>query len=151
MLRCDDVDGAASLVERDIFIKRRGVLDATGSWFSGYNVAFTRQRSPVRIWAGPFFWCLMKTITDEKLAKYFAITREALAMAKAHIDASRKEHAHDAIDMVERYVSDAEHFKTQGDFVNAFAALNYAHGWLDCGARTGLFLVKNSRLFTVDD
>ena len=35
--------------------------------------------------------------------------------------------------------------------VNAFAALNYAHGWLDSGARIGLFDVKDSRLFTVDD
>jgi hypothetical protein len=35
--------------------------------------------------------------------------------------------------------------------VNAFAALNYAHGWLDAGARLGLFDVDHdSTLFTVD-
>ena len=90
-------------------------------------------------------------ITPEKLAKYFAITREALALAEQHVNQTRLEHASDALDMVRRYVSDAEHFRSDDDIVNAFAALNYAHGWLDCGARTGLFTVKDSRLFTVDD
>ncbi len=83
--------------------------------------------------------------------KYFSITREALAMAKQHVNEERQIDADDALDMVERYVSDAEYFQASGDVVNAFAALNYAHGWLDCGARTGLFNVKDSRLFTVDD
>jgi hypothetical protein len=92
----------------------------------------------------------MDTITDEKLDKYFAITREALAAAQAAIVPERNAHALEALDMVERYVLDAEHFRSQGDKVNAFAALNYAHGWLDCGARTGLFDVHDSRLFTVD-
>lgn len=93
----------------------------------------------------------MNIITDEKLQNYFAVTREALALAKMHVVEDRASHAEDAIDMIERYVADAAHFESQGDLVNAFAALNYAHGWLDCGARTGLFAVKNSRLFTVDD
>jgi len=94
---------------------------------------------------------MTSTIAPEKLMKYFAITREALALAKANVNDERQIHADDALDMVERYVSDAEYFQASGDVVNAFAALNYAHGWLDCGARTGLFNVKNSRLFTVDD
>ncbi len=93
----------------------------------------------------------MNTITDEKLDKYFEITKEALAMAKDNINEEFEERSADAIDMVERYVSDAEHFRKKDDYVNAFAALNYAHGWLDCGARNNLFLVKDSRLFTVDD
>jgi hypothetical protein len=90
-------------------------------------------------------------ITEEKLKKYFAITEEALTMATANINPERHAAALEALDMVERYVSDARHFESNGDRVNAFAALNYAHGWLDCGARTGLFDVKDSRLFTVDD
>ena len=58
----------------------------------------------------------------------------------------------DTIDMVERYVSDAKFFKIKkNDFVNAFAALSYAHGWLDAGARLGIFEVYDSRLFTVDE
>ena len=36
------------------------------------------------------------------------------------------------------------------DFLNSFAALNYAHGWLDCGASLGVFDVHDSTLFTVD-
>jgi len=91
------------------------------------------------------------TISEEKLSKYFAITEEALAMAKGAIVPDRHNQALEALDMVERYVSDAHHFKEKGEWVLAFAALNYAHGWLDCGARTGLFDVHDSRLFTVDD
>jgi uncharacterized protein len=90
------------------------------------------------------------TISEEKLQHYFSITQEALAAAKAAINVEQKEKALDVIDMVERYVSDAHHFKGKGDWVNAFAALSYAHGWLDAGARTGLFDVHDSRLFTVD-
>jgi len=44
---------------------------------------------------------------------------------------------------------DAKYFEDKGDIVSAFAALNYAHGWLDAGARIGVFIVKDSRLFTV--
>ena len=40
--------------------------------------------------------------------------------------------------------------KKKGNIVNAFAALNYAHGWLDAGARLGIFDVHDSKLFTVD-
>ena len=90
------------------------------------------------------------TITEEKLNKYFSITEEALALAKGAINPDRHNHALEALDMVERYVSDAHHFRKNGDWVLAFAALNYAHGWLDAGARTGLFDVHDSRLFTVD-
>ena len=59
--------------------------------------------------------------------------------------------AKDFLDMAKRYFSDAKHFKDKGDIVTAFAALNYAHGWLDAGARIGLFDVDHdNELFTVD-
>jgi hypothetical protein len=93
---------------------------------------------------------MQNIVSEERLAKYFAITEEALAMAKGAINPSRHAHALEALDMVERYVADAHHFHEKGDWVLAFAALNYAHGWLDAGARTGLFDVHDSRLFTVD-
>ena len=94
----------------------------------------------------------MKEITDEKLDKYFSITDRALIKAKNAdenliLDGARK----DFLDMIERYVSDAKHFRNNGDYVNAFAAVSYAHGWLDAGARIGLWDVKDSELFTVDD
>ena len=95
---------------------------------------------------------IMKEVTESKLEKYFAITKEALAMAKESGNRlGMQEEREDFLDMIERYVRDAEHFQEKGDFINAFAALNYAHGWLDAGARIGLFDVHDSRLFTVDD
>lgn len=91
-------------------------------------------------------------ITEEKLKKYFSITGEALEMVRSHeMDIDRIEKANDFLDMASRYFSDAKHFYDKGDWVLAYGALNYAHGWLDAGARIGLFKVKDSRLFTVDD
>ena len=95
----------------------------------------------------------MKEISEKKLNKYFNITEKALKIAK--ISAPKKTHLHtaaiDFLDMAERYFKDAKHFEKKGDYITAFAALNYAHGWLDAGARIGLFDVDhNSKLFTVD-
>lgn len=91
-------------------------------------------------------------ITEEKLKKYFSITGEALEMVRTHeMDIDRMDNANDFLDMASRYYSDAKHFTEKGDWVLAYGALNYAHGWLDAGARIGLFKVKDSRLFTVDD
>lgn len=95
----------------------------------------------------------MDKITKEKLNKYFEVSKAALKKAKEspeNLDISDATRA-DFIDMIERYISDAEHFQNKKDFINAFAALNYIHGWLDAGARIGLFDVKDSKLFTVDD
>lgn len=91
-------------------------------------------------------------ITPEKLEQYFAITKEALDKAKNAFDDSRSEQAADFFDMASRYYQDARYFlNDKKDAVLAFAALNYAHGWLDAGARIGLFKVIDSRLFTVDN
>jgi len=92
------------------------------------------------------------TITLKKLEQYFSITKEALDKVKNALDEKRLKEANDFLDMAQRYYDDAHYFwKTKHDFVLAFAALNYAHGWLDSGARIKLFKVKDSRLFTVDD
>tara|TARA_Y100000310_G_C20530126_1_gene737995 strand:+ start:221 stop:493 length:273 start_codon:yes stop_codon:yes gene_type:complete len=90
----------------------------------------------------------MDKITKEKLERYFSVTQEAFSMAKENI--GNEKYAADFLDMISRYISDAKHFYEKGDFVNAFAALNYAHGWLDAGARAEIFDVHDSRLFTVD-
>jgi hypothetical protein len=93
-----------------------------------------------------------REVTDEKLKKYFEVTGKAIEMVKTHeMDIERIDNANDFLDMAQRYYNDAGHFKSNGDYVTAFAALNYAHGWLDAGARIGLFKVKDSTLFTVDD
>ena len=93
-------------------------------------------------------------ITDEKLAHYFDVTGRALKKVKLNdqADINIKEAAQDFFDMASRYYTDADYFAKKGDIVNAFAALSYAHGWLDAGARIGLFDVDNDNvLFTVDD
>jgi len=90
----------------------------------------------------------MDTITRDKVEKYFAISEEAYELAKSNV--ADKEKGEDFLDMISRYISDAKHFYEKGNLVNAFAALNYAHGWLDAGARSGIFDVHDSRLFTVD-
>lgn len=95
----------------------------------------------------------INTITEQKLEKYFDVTGRALKKVKivksGEIDFEKA--AKDFLDMAQRYFDDAKHFKEKGDIVTAFAALNYAHGWLDAGARIGLFDVDHdSELFTVD-
>lgn len=93
----------------------------------------------------------MQEVTIEKVKRYFEVTEKALAAAKKSKDRLGMPEARaDFLDMIERYVSDAHHFESKKDLVNAFAALNYAHGWLDAGARIGLFDVHDSKLFTVD-
>ena len=95
----------------------------------------------------------MKEVTEEKLDKYFDVTGRALKKVKIapEIKFDWKEKAEDFLDMAQRYFSDAYHFKEKGEWVTAFAALNYAHGWLDAGARLGLFDVDHdNELFTVD-
>ena len=95
----------------------------------------------------------MDRITKEKLDKYFDVTKRALDKVKISEEKKIdwKEKAEDFLDMARRYFEDANHFREKGDVVTAFAALNYAHGWLDAGARLGLFDVgKDSELFTVD-
>ncbi len=88
-------------------------------------------------------------ITKEKLEKYFSITKTALKEAVENIIKGKEKQAKEIIEMVSNYLSDAGHFEKKKDFVNAFAALNYAHGWLDSGVRLDVFDVKNDRLFTI--
>jgi hypothetical protein len=88
-------------------------------------------------------------ITSEKIEKYFQITEKALKEAKKNIIKGKEVHAKEIIEMVENYLADAKHFKKKEDYVNCFAALNYAHGWLDSGVRLDVFDVKDDKLFTV--
>jgi len=88
-------------------------------------------------------------ITKQKLEKYFGLTSTALEKAKENIVKGKEKEANEIIEMVSNYVSDSEYFQDNGDFVNAFAALSYAHGWLDSGVRLEIFDVENNLLFTV--
>lgn len=94
----------------------------------------------------------MKDLSDEKIAKYLDITARALGKVKvappepSHL----RDVAADFLKMATSYHADAKHFAAKGDYVNAFACVNYAHGWLDAGARLGLWDVGGDDvLFTL--
>jgi len=91
----------------------------------------------------------MKSVTKEKLKKYFDLTSRALEKVKGSVIKGKEKEAKEIIDMVSNYLSDAKHFEGKGEFVDAFAALNYAHGWLDSGVRLKIFDVDDDKLFTV--
>lgn len=91
-------------------------------------------------------------VTSEKIDRYLDITSRAIAKLKiAPPERSfGRKMADDFLNMAESYYKDAQHFREEGDLVTAFAAVNYAHGWLDCGARIGLFDVDgDDKLFTL--
>jgi len=93
----------------------------------------------------------MDTIKEAKLKQYFKITEEALKKAKATQENLDLDNAREHfLDMIERYLSDAKHFHKKKKVVDAFAAVNYAHGWLDAGATIGLWDVDDNKLFTRD-
>jgi|TARA_Y100000310_G_scaffold335338_2_gene417124 hypothetical protein len=93
----------------------------------------------------------MDNVSETRLKRYFKVTQEALEKAKKtpenlDITGARARF----LDMVERYLSDAKHFNENRKKVDAFAAINYAHGWLDAGAVIGLWDVDDNALFTRD-
>ena len=92
------------------------------------------------------------TITEAKIDRYLDITRRALEKLNV-VTPERsfsKRLADDFLNMATSYYNDAKHFRENGDFVTAFAAVNYAHGWIDCGARIGLWDVgQDDQLFTL--
>ena len=93
----------------------------------------------------------MDKIPEEKLKKYFDMSKDALAIARrAECKKGLEKERVAFLDTITRYIDDAEHFNKKNDKVNAFAALNYAHGFLDAGARLGMFDVHDSKLFAVD-
>ncbi len=92
------------------------------------------------------------SIDDQLLGRYIDTTSKALDRLRvaAPERSFAKVLADDFLRMAESYYRDALHFRDTGDKVNAFASVNYAHGWLDCGARLGLFDVDgDDQLFTL--
>ncbi len=88
-------------------------------------------------------------ITKEKIKKYRGLTSRAVKIAEGSIVKGKEKQAQKILKMVSDYLSDSEYFEKNKDFVNAFAALSYAHGWLDSGVRLGIFDVKDRSLFTI--
>lgn len=92
---------------------------------------------------------MQNKITEEKINKYLDLTNKALEISKKSIIKGKEKEAKEIIQMVSNYLSDAEYFEEKKDFVNAFAAINYAHGWLDTGVRLDIFKTKDNKLFTI--
>ena len=91
-------------------------------------------------------------ISEERVERYIQLTSDALDKAKiaAPEKSFNRKLANDFMRMARAYFEDAKDFAAKGDLVNAFACINYAHGWLDSGARLGLFDVGgDDRLFTL--
>ncbi len=91
-------------------------------------------------------------ITVEKITDYLDKTKRGLA--KVRVSAPNQSHAQkiaeDFLNMATSYYSDAKHFFEKGEYVDAFACVNYAHGWLDAAVRFGLFDVGlDDSLFTL--
>lgn len=80
-------------------------------------------------------------LTSERIEKYLDITKKALE--KLTLSPPEKSHlrrvAEDFLTMATSYYKDAKFFYEKGELANAFACVNYAHGWLDAGVRIGIF------------
>jgi len=92
---------------------------------------------------------MKNTITKTKLEKYLRLTTTALAKAKKAVIEGKEKEAKEIINMVSNYLSDAKYFRDKEKYVDSFAALNYAHGWLDSGVRLEIFNVDDNKLFTI--
>ena len=86
----------------------------------------------------------MQDPLSERLEKYLRITGTALKRVsiKPGLKPGPRGQAEVFMDMARRYYDDALHFRDKGDELTAFASVCYAHGWIDAGARIGLFNVK---------
>ena len=94
------------------------------------------------------------TVTLERINKYLDLTAKAVAKVSIIADEGTEGFAkgEDILGMVNAYHSDAKFFLSEGRGDDAFAAVNYAHGWIDCGVRLGYLDGKGDwRLFTLSD
>jgi len=102
------------------------------------------------------------TAGGEPPASYL-VTAELIANCQAKTDAAieklniappPRSHlrpiAEDFLEMARAYRHDSDFFLNKGDGALALEAVAYAHGWLDAGARLGLFEVgEDDQLFTL--
>ena len=91
-------------------------------------------------------------IADEKMAKYLDITTRARKKIRiaSPVRSFDRRLALTFLDTSESFFKKAVDYRNDGDYVRAFAAVNYSHAWLDGGARIGLFDVDGDDvLFTL--
>ncbi|MFQ5907956.1 MAG: DUF357 domain-containing protein [Thermoplasmata archaeon] len=95
---------------------------------------------------------VMSGALEAKLEKDLELTKRALEAVE--VIAPERSYvgqiAQDYLGMARAYYEDATHFRKTGRSVEAFAAVNYAHGWLDAGARLGVLDTGgDDQLFTL--
>ena len=93
-------------------------------------------------------------VSLERINKYLDLTAKAVAKVSIISNKGTENYAkaEDILDMVKAYYSDAKFFLDEGRGDDAFAAVNYAHGWIDCGVRLGYLDGKGDwQLFTLSD
>tara|TARA_B100001113_G_scaffold239151_1_gene196588 strand:+ start:2183 stop:2488 length:306 start_codon:yes stop_codon:yes gene_type:complete len=91
------------------------------------------------------------TLTKERVSGYIAISKEARAKATPKdLDEKQEKNLESMMRMFDDYLSDAEHFLSEGDLIRAFGAVNYAHAWIDSAVRIELMDGHgDDRLFTL--
>ncbi|MBU1117338.1 MAG: DUF357 domain-containing protein [Candidatus Woesearchaeota archaeon] len=93
-------------------------------------------------------------LKKEKVEYYFSLTEKAFKKLKIKSpqNPNIKKITEDYLRLSKCYYEDAKHFLKNNDLVNAFAAINYAHAFLDAGAILGVFDIgkKDSKLLMVD-
>jgi hypothetical protein len=88
----------------------------------------------------------------EKTDRYESLLADALEAAEIAPPEGTPlyQAAESYLEMAESYLEDGRHFREDDDLVNALASFSYGHGWLDAGARIGVFDVPTEgHLFTV--
>lgn len=91
-------------------------------------------------------------VSIELVQKDLEVTRKAIEKIKivAPEKSYARKMAEDFFNMAESYYKDARHFLEKGDIVKSYGCVYYAHGWLDAGARLGIFDTGgDNRLFTL--
>jgi hypothetical protein len=89
---------------------------------------------------------------EEKTNRYEDLLAAALEAADiaAQEGTPLYEAGEECEEMARSYLEDGRHFRKEGDLVNALASFSYGHGWMDAGARIGVFEVPTEdHLFTV--
>lgn len=81
----------------------------------------------------------------EKTARYEQLLDQGLEAAEPNPapDTPLGQAAAACLEMARSYLEDGRHFVAEDDRVNALAAFSYGHGWLDAGARIGLFEIPD--------
>lgn len=91
----------------------------------------------------------MDNVIDKKLIENLGIIKEILAKAKLApenlniMDSTKKEF----MEIIEEHIDNAENFLKNDDFIKSFTSLSYAQGWLDAGAKVGIFDLSDLKLF----